>query len=264
MMRSALSLLLLLVASLVATTQPTFAAVKSESVEYTASDGTVCEGYFAWDDAVTGQRPAVLVVHQYRGPGEYEHRRAAMLAELGYLAFVCDVYGKAVRPASHEAGLAEVGKYYGDRVLFRERLFSGYDRVWDHPLFDGERIAAIGYCFGGTGVLELARDSTVLQGVVSFHGNLDTTMPARAEEVLASILVLHGAADPFVPKEQVAAFEHEMHAARADWYLIEYAGALHAFTMWGMNMPGQAKYDEAADKRSWRAMQDFFGELWGK
>jgi dienelactone hydrolase len=264
MMRSALSLLLLLVASLVATTQPTFAAVKSESVEYTASDGTICEGYFAWDDAVVGLRPAVLVVHQYRGPGEYEHKRADMLAELGYLAFVMDIYGKGVRPATHEAGLAEVGKYYANRELFRFRVQEGIYRMLAHPLCDTNRTAAIGYCFGGTGVLELARMGVDVDGVVSFHGNLDTTLPAESGEVLAKVLVLHGAADPFVPKEQVAEFEIEMTAAGADWYLTEYAYALHAFTMWGMDMPGQAKYDEAADKRSWRAMQDFFGELWGK
>src|SRR5262249_52241907 len=117
------------------------------------------------------------------------------------------------------------------------------------------------YCFGGTGVLELARSGADLKGVVSFHGNLDTTMPAGQGAVKAKLLVLAGAEDPFVPKEQVAAFEGEMKAAGADWYLTEYAHALHAFTMWGMNMPGMAMYNEAADKRSWQAMQDFFGEI---
>jgi dienelactone hydrolase len=253
-------MLLLLSLSMLMLAQPAQAAVQTETVQYMVGT-TQCEGYFAWDDAVSGKRPAILIVHQYRGPGEYEQKRAQMLAQLGYLAFVCDIYGKAVRPASHEAGLAEVGKYYGDRALFRERLAGGLDRMLENPAADRARVAAIGYCFGGTGVLELARSGADIRGVVSFHGNLDSTMPAQPGDIKCKVLALAGAADPFVPKEQVAAFEKEMDSAGVDWYLEEYGHALHAFTMWGMDMPGMAKYDAAADKRSWRAMQDFFSEI---
>ncbi len=254
------SMLLLGLAVLLCLAQPALAAVQTETVEYN-SGATVCQGYFAWDDSLSGPRPAILVVHQYRGAGEYEQKRAQMLAQLGYLAFVCDIFGKDVRPASHELGLAEVGKYYGNRPLFRERLQSGLDRLLDNPLADRTRVAAIGYCFGGTGVLELARSGADIKGVVSFHGNLDSSLPAKAGDIKCKVLALAGAADPFVPKDQVAAFEKEMEAAGVDWYFEEYGHALHAFTMWGMDMPGMAKYDEAADKRSWRAMQDFFGEI---
>ena len=259
-MNTLIRLSVLAIAANLAASQAALAAMQGETVSYQAGDAA-CEGYFAWEDAVAGPRPAVLVVHQYRGPGDYERQRASMLAEMGYLAFVCDIFGADVRPATHEAGLAEVGKYYGDRGLFRERLNAGLERMLEHPLADGERTAAIGYCFGGTGVLELARSGAPLDGVASFHGNLDTSMPAAPGGVGAKVLVLHGAADPFVPREQVHAFEDEMHAAGADWYLTEYSGALHAFTMWGMDMPGMAQYDEVADRRSWIAMQDFFEEI---
>jgi dienelactone hydrolase len=249
---------LLLAAAMLA--QPAHAAVQRETITYNAG-AVACAGYFAWDDAASGPRPAVLVVHQYQGPGDYEHKRADMLAELGYLAFVCDIYGADTRPGGHEAGLALVGQYYGDRPLLRERLAAGLARMLQHPLADAERVAAIGYCFGGTGVLELARSGAAIDGVVSFHGNLDTTMPAGPGGVKCKVFVAHGAADPFVPREQVQAFEDEMHAAGADWYLTEYSGALHAFTMWGMDMPGMAKYDVNADRRSWAAMRSFFDEI---
>lgn len=257
MLRASLCVLCL---AIVCAARPALAAVQTQTVAYN-SGSTACEGYFAWDDTFSGPRPAILIVHQYRGPGEYEQKRAQMLAELGYLAFVCDIYGKDIRPASHEEGLAQVGNFYGNRPLYRERLTSGLDRLLDNPLADRTRVAAIGYCFGGTGVLELARTGADLKGVVSFHGNLDTSLPAKAGDIKGKVLALAGADDPFVPKDQVAAFEKEMDGAGVDWYLEEYGHALHAFTMWGMDMPGMAKYDEAADKRSWRAMQDFFGEI---
>ncbi len=225
--------------------------------------GTPLEGLLVYDDAVAGPRPGVLVVHQWLGLTDNERMRARMLAELGYVALACDVYGKGVRPADTQAAAAEAGKYYGDRELFRARIAAGLAELQGHPLVDPARTAAIGYCFGGGGVLELARSGARLAGVVSFHGSLDTPLPAAAGDIQAKLLVCHGAVDPYVKPETVDGFVAEMEAAGADYQLIMYAHAVHAFTQKaaGDDPSRGAAYDAAADARSWRHMQDFFGEI---
>lgn len=238
------------------------AGVKTQTVTYTQG-GTTLEGFLAWDESSTARRPGVLVVHQWMGVTDNERMRAEMLAKLGYVALAVDVYGKGVRPTSTQEAGALAGKYKGDRALLRARLVAGLEELQRHPLVDTSRIAAIGYCFGGTAALELARSGANVAGVVSFHGALDTPTPADAKRIKGKVLVLHGADDPWVPSEQVLAFEREMRDAGVDWQLVAYGGAVHAFTQKeaGSDNSKGAAYNERADRRSWEAMRAFFAEL---
>jgi len=239
------------------------AALVEKTVEY-QHDGVTLEGFHVYDDAVTGQRPAVLVIHQWTGLTDYEKERSRMLAQLGYNVFAADIYGKGVRPVPPAAG-QEAGKYKGNRELYRGRLKAGLEELKKEEHTDPLKIAAIGYCFGGTGVLELARSGANITGVVSFHGGLDAAdgMAATKGNVTAKVLVCHGAVDPFVPTEQVQAFGKEMEEAGADWQFVAYGSAVHGFTqkMAGNDPSKGAAYNEKADKRSWDAMKTFFAEI---
>jgi dienelactone hydrolase len=238
------------------------AEVHTEMVEYKHGD-TVLQGYLAYDSAISGKRPGVLIIHQWKGLTDYEKKRAELLAKLGYTAFVVDIYGKDVRPKDAQAAGREAGKYKNDRPLLRARAQAGLEVLRRHELTDPKRIAAIGYCFGGTAVLELARSGAELAGVVSFHGGLDSPNPADGRNIKCKVLVLHGADDPHVPAKDIAAFEDELRQAKVDWQLVKYGGAVHSFTDWnaGNNASAGAAYNEAADRRSWAAMQAFFTEL---
>ena len=226
--------------------------------------GVTLEGFHVYDDAVSGKRPAVLVIHQWTGISDHEKSRSRMLAELGYNVLAADIYGQGIRPEVPAAG-KEAGKYKSDRALFRKRLLAGLAFLKADERSDESKVAAIGFCFGGTGVLELARAGTPIAGVVSFHGGLDAQqdMTAEAGKIPAKVLVLHGAVDPYVPAGQVTAFQKEMTAAKADWQMTFYGGAVHGFTQKsaGDDPAKGAAYDEAADRRSWVAMQDFFAEI---
>ncbi|MGB8352439.1 MAG: dienelactone hydrolase family protein [Chthoniobacteraceae bacterium] len=240
------------------------AALKTEMVEYKQGDTTL-EGYLSYDDSLTGKAPGVLVVHDWYGMGDYVKMRADQLAKLGYVAFAADIYGKGVRPANAKEAGAQAGKYKSDRALLRERVKAGLDVLEKNPHVDTTRVAAIGYCFGGTTVLELARSGADIAGVVSFHGGLDSPTPADAKNIKCKVLVLHGADDPFEPAEQIAAFQDEMRKGGVDWQMNYYSGAVHAFTRADVgsdNSKGIA-YNEKADKRSWQAMKDFFAEIFG-
>jgi dienelactone hydrolase len=254
-----------LLAVLLASLLPAAAAIKSGPVEYQHGSLTL-EGWQAHDDAKAGKRPAVLVVHQWLGITDYEKKRAEMLAQLGYNVLCVDIYGKGVRPPSPKEASAEAGKYKANRALLRERVNAGLAVLKKHPLTDPQRIAAIGYCFGGTTALELARSGADIAGVVSFHGALDSPAPADGGNIKCRILALHGADDPFVPAKDVDAFCAEMRAAKVDWQLVSYGGAVHSFTHWhaGTDNSKGAAYNAKADQRSWAAMKDFFAELFGK
>lgn len=239
------------------------AEVQTKVVQY--SDGNVkLEGFVAWDATRTGgAAPGVLVVHQWLGLTDYEKSRCRQLADLGYVAFALDIYGDGVRPnGPQEAGkLANV--YKQDRALYRRRLNLGLEQLRAQPGVAKQQIAAIGYCFGGTGVLELARSGAELAGVVSFHGGLDSPNPADGRNIKAKVLICHGADDPFVPAADIEAMKKELNAAGVDWQMIYYSHAVHSFTqpMAGNDNSRGAAYNERADKRSWNAMQSFFKEI---
>jgi dienelactone hydrolase len=254
-----------LLAVLLASLLPAAAAIKSGPVEYQHGSLTL-EGWQAHDEAKAGRRPAVLVVHQWLGLTDYEKKRAEMLAQLGYNVLCVDIYGKGIRPPSPKEGSAESGKYKANRALLRERVNAGLAVLKQHPLTDPQRVAAIGYCFGGTTALELARSGADIAGVVSFHGALDSPAPADGRNIKCRILALHGADDPFVPAKDVDAFCAELRAAKVDWQLVSYGGAVHSFTHWhaGTDNSKGAAYNAKADQRSWEAMKDFFAELFGK
>src|SRR5882724_7911881 len=239
----------------------TFAALHTETIEYKQGDVT-CEGYLAYDDSVKGLRPGVLVVHDWMGVGDYARMRADMFAKLGYVAFAADIYGKGVRPKDSKEAGAQAGKYKGDRALLRARVNAALDVLKKQPQVDTKRIAAIGYCFGGTTVLELARSGADVVGIVTFHGGLDT--PTRdAKNIKCKVLICHGADDPYVPAADVSALQDELRSAKVDWQMIYYSGAVHAFTRpdAGNDNSKGAAYNERADKRSWEAMKVFFAEI---
>jgi len=237
------------------------AALKTQTVDYKQGD-TVLEGYLSYDDTFTGKRPGVLVVHEWKGLNGYAKRRADMLAHLGYVAFAADIYGKGVRPESIPDAAAISGKFKADRPLLRARVNAGLDVLKSQPNVDASQLAAIGYCFGGTAVLELGRSGADVKGIVSFHGGLSSPTPQDAKNIKAKVLALHGAADPFVKPDEVAAFEKEMTDANVNYRLIKYPGAMHGFTNPdNQNTPPGALYNEAADKASWIEMQKFFKEI---
>lgn len=255
--------ILSLLACCFAITIPSNAAPVGKPVIY-QQGGVELEGYHAHDDSKTGKRPAILVIHQWTGLSDHEKRSSLKLAEMGYNVLAADIYGKGIRPQPPEAG-KEAEKYKSDRKLFRDRIEAALATLKADPLTDPSRVAVIGYCFGGTGALEAARAGMKVNGVVSFHGGLDTQpgMEATAGSPLPKILVLHGAADPYVPAAQVAAFQKEMEDAKADWQMIFYSGAMHSFTHKeaGDDPSKGAAYQETADRRSWEAMRAFFAEI---
>jgi dienelactone hydrolase len=255
-MKTTLTLLLSLGWALTAAAQ-----IHTETIEYRQGD-TVLEGYLAYDASIKGKRPGVLIVHQWKGLTDYEKKRAQMLAGLGYAAFAVDVYGKGVRPQTPEQAGAEAGKYKKDRNLLRARVQAGLAALQQQAMVDPQQVAAIGYCFGGTAVIELARSGAQIAGVVSFHGGLDSPHPEEGRNIHCKVLALHGADDPHVPAKDLAAFEDEMRQGQVDWQLVKYGGAVHSFTDWNAGTDPQrgAAYNQRADQRSWEAMKTFLAE----
>lgn len=239
--------------------------ISEEAVEYT-SDGTVCEGWHAFDDQVEGPRPAVLIVHQWTGLTDYEKMRARMLVKLGYNVFAADVYGKGVRPEGMPECAVQSGKYKSDRKLYRTRLNDALELLKKDPRTDASKVAAIGYCFGGTGVIELARSGADVVGVVSFHGGLDSPAPEDGKKIKGEVLALHGADDPFVPADDITAFEKELKDAGVEYELVKYPGAVHSFTQKkaGNDNSKGAAYNKEADEKSWEAMKAFLARLFAE
>lgn len=239
------------------------AAIVERPLEYKSGE-VLCEGWQAYDDAVAGQRPGVLVIHQWTGVSDHEKEAARRLAALGYNVLVADLYGKGVRPQPPAAG-KEAGKYKADRALLRARANDALKALADDARTDKSRLAATGYCFGGTAAIELARSGAALKGVVSFHGGLDSPAPADGRNIKARILALHGADDPFVPSKDITAFEAEMKAADIRYELVRYPGAVHSFThkAAGGDKSKGAAYDAEADRDSWRRMEQFLKEGFG-
>jgi dienelactone hydrolase len=242
--------------------------IRGEPVEYSAG-GTTMKGYLAYDDARSGKRPGILVVHEWWGQNEYARRRARMLAELGYVALAVDMYGEG-KVAQHPD---DAGKFSGEirknMDLGRERFLAARKVLQEYRFTDSKRIGAIGYCFGGSVVLQMARDGVDLGGVASFHGGLTTTSSAKPGAIKARVLVLTGADDKFVPPEQVEEFETEMKSAGADFRVISYPGAMHSFTNPDADANGKKfnlplAYNAEADRKSWEEMQRFFAKIFAK
>jgi dienelactone hydrolase len=230
----------------------------------TYTDGaTKLAGYVARPVMVNGKVPGVVVIHQWMGLTDHERRVSDDLAKLGYVALAADIYGEGVHPKD----TAEAGKlamtYKGDRALYRRRIAVALETLKAQKGVDASRLAVIGFCFGGTGALEAARAGLSVRGVVSFHGGLDVPTGYKAEPISAKVLVCHGADDPFVPAKDVATFQDEMRQAKADYVFVAYGGAVHAFTQKeaGNDNSKGAAYNEAAQRRSWQHMKDFFGEI---
>jgi len=237
------------------------AELKTQVIEYKQGDA-VLEGYLSYDTSFVGKRPGVVVVHEWKGLNDYAKKRSDMLAKLGYVAFAVDIYGKGIRPRTFEQAGAEAGKYKGNRPLLRQRVLAGLDVLKAQTNVDTSKLAAIGYCFGGTTVLELARLGADIKGVVSFHGGLSSPTPQDAKNIKARILVLHGADDPFVSPSEVADFENEMKQAGIKYQLIKYPGAMHGFTNpANTGEPKGALYNKEADEKSWEKMKEFFKEI---
>ncbi len=240
------------------------ASLKTETIEYKQGD-TALEGYLAYDDSIQGKAPGVVVVHDWMGNSEFSKKKADDLAKLGYVAFAADIYGKGVRPKDRTEAAAQAGAYKKDRPLLRARVQAALAELLKRPNVDATKIGAIGFCFGGTTVLELARSGADVAGVVSFHGGLDSPTPDDAKNIKGKVLVLHGADDKFVNPD-VPAFQEEMRKGNVDWQFISYGGAVHSFAnpkAGNDNSTGSA-YNEKADKRSWQAMKDFFAEIFAK
>ena len=250
MKRRTFSLLFL---ALAAFTSAAFAKVKTQTITY--KDGSAeLEGFLAYNDTKSSLSPGVLVIHDWTGLQDYAKSRATQLAELGYVAFAADIYGKGVRPTDPKECAVQAGTYKNDLPLLRRRVLLGLDELKKHAGTDTAKLAAIGYCFGGTSALELARSGADVRGVVSFHGGLSTSKPAKPGDIKARILVCHGGADTHVNAE-VPGFKAEMEKAKAKMEFITYEGAQHGFTK-----PGPA-YQAKADKESWAAMKKFFAEI---
>ncbi|HUI44584.1 MAG TPA: dienelactone hydrolase family protein [Nitrospirota bacterium] len=241
------------------------AKIIAKTVEYNAA-GSVMKGYLAYDSSMKSKGPGILVVDEWWGLTDNGRRRARMLAELGYTALVADMYGEgkqAGNPTEAAAMSSEVMNNFG---VARARFSAAEDLLKKQPTVDDARIAAIGFCFGGGVILNVARQGTDLKGVVSFHGSLGAVEPAGPAGIKTKILVLQGGADKFVTPDKVEEFKKEMNAAGADYRVIVYPGATHAFTnpratALGKKFNLPIAYNEKADKESWQAMKTFFGEI---
>jgi dienelactone hydrolase len=234
--------------------------VQTTDIEY-SFDGIRLVGELSVDDSRRGKRPAILVSHEGGGLTDHARNRARALAELGYVAFALDYFGDG-RPVPADQAGARFAELNGDRLRTRAIAQAGLDVLLSSEHADSSQVAAIGYCFGGTLSLELARGGAALQAVVGFHSGLATDRPAPAGNIIAPVLVCIGADDPFIPADQRLAFEEEMRGAGADWRLNLYGGAVHSFTNPEADGSNPAlKYDRRADERSWRAMLDLFGEV---
>ena len=238
------------------------AEVQTREITY-EHDGTSFRGTLAWDDSLQGKRPGVLVVHEWWGLNDYVRDRARQLAEMGYVAFAVDMYG-ADKVTEHPAQAQEwMSQIVANVDQWRDRAMKGLELLRAEERVDASRLAAIGYCFGGATVMQLAYAGADVDGVVSFHGSLPPAPDEALDDIKASILAAHGSQDSFVPAERVAAFQAQLDKANADWQLHVYAGARHGFTNPDAGDYGLdgLRYDAEADRRSWASMQSFFDEV---
>ncbi|MEQ1529993.1 MAG: dienelactone hydrolase family protein [Methylococcales bacterium] len=236
-------------------------AIISNTVGYLDGD-VLLEAFFAFDDAITKRRPAVLINHTWAGRDEFVAGKAKKLAELGYVGFAVDMYGKGILGSGPEENAKLMQPFMADRAMLQKRMQAALAAVKLMPWVDDSKIAAIGFCFGGLCVLDLARTGADLKGVVSFHGLLAPADNIKDTPIKAKILAMHGHDDPLGPVAQAVAFEDEMTKAGADWQLLTFGHTMHAFTNPVANDPGRGMlYNSVADRRSWLAMQNFLAEI---
>lgn len=244
------------------------AAIKTQEVPYQSADGTRLIGYYAYDDSIKGPRPGVVVVHEWWGLNDYAKRRARDLAGLGYSALAIDMYGDGKNTEHPKDAMAFMQAALKDSSAASARFQAGLELLKQQPQTDPQKLAAIGYCFGGAVVLNAARQGVPLAGVVSFHGALATQTPATPGTVKAKILVEHGASDSMVTAANVAAFKTEMDEAGADYRFVSLEGAKHGFSNPDADRLGHGEhggpdigYNKAADEKSWADMQAFLKKI---
>jgi dienelactone hydrolase len=240
------------------------AKVVSQAVTYD-HEGTVLEGYMAYDDALEGKLPGILVVHEWWGLNDFVRSRVDKLAGLGYVAFALDMYGKGIF-TKDPSKAKELSSHFRGKPIMRKRALAGLNILKANDRVDISRIAAIGYCFGGTTVLELAYSGTDINGVVSFHGGLTAAKPEDYNRIKAKILICHGAEDTFISADEIRAFHDSMRQSRTDWQMISFGGAVHSFTSPAADHAGieGVAYHRKSDERSWNYMQVFFREIFSQ
>lgn len=244
---------------------PVSAEVQVKAVDYRDGD-TRLHGYFAWDDAIEGRRPGVIVVHEWWGLDDYARRRAEALARLGYVAFAVDMYGEGRVTEHADEAQAWMKQINANVAQWQRRALLGVDILRKHEFVDPTRVAAIGYCFGGATVMQMAYSGADLKGVASFHGSLPVPTGEQAAAIRSSVMVAHGSADAYVPAEQIAKFTAAMEESGVDWQMVFYGGARHSFTVPGADARGNPNlaYNEKADRRSWSQLQAFLEEVFGR
>ena len=236
-------------------------AIISNTVNY-LDGGTLLQAFFAYDDAFDGRRPAVLICHAWGGRDEFVNNKAKQLAELGYVAFALDMYGQGVLGANPEENALLMQPFIDDRELLQKRIDAALYAVKLLPWVDDSKVAAVGFCFGGLCVLDLARMGADIKGVVSFHGLLNAPDKSAPKPVLAKVLALHGYDDPMATDDMIKAFCQEMTDLNVDWQMHNYGNTVHAFTNPVANNPSFGTvYNEIADKRSWQTMKNFLEEV---
>lgn len=226
-------------------------------------DGQPYESRLVFDSGDASSRPGLLMAPNWMGVSEGAEKIAQAVAEQGYVVFLADLYGQGTRPQNNDQAGAAMMPLKDDRALLRKRMQAALDQLLaqtDAPV-DADKVATFGFCFGGCCSLELARTGANLKAAVSFHGTLDTPNPADAKNIKGAVLVLHGASDPLVPKEQLPAFEAEMNEAGVDWQLLSYGGAVHSFTDPHAQTPGMMQYDEKTAKRAFVSMHNLLDEV---
>ncbi|MGD0835078.1 MAG: dienelactone hydrolase family protein [Polyangia bacterium] len=235
---------------------------KRRTVDYTIGDQAF-EGVFFYPESAKGKVPGVVMVHNWMGVTGETEKQAERVARLGLAVFAVDVYGKGVRPKDMREAAAVSGRYKSDRKLLRERLVRGLDVLRHQKEVDPAKVIAVGYCFGGTGVIELARAGADVAAVVSFHGGLDSPNPADGKNIKAKVVALQGADDPFVKPADIAAFQNEMRSNKVDWEMTIYGGAVHSFTdtSAGNDPTKGGAYNPTADKRSFEVLTDLVHDL---
>jgi dienelactone hydrolase len=238
------------------------AQVQDKTIEYQDGD-TALRGHLYWDDRFEGKRPGVLVVHEWWGLNSYARMRARMLAESGYVAFAPDMYGDDKVTEHANEAKAWMEQITSNLDAWQQRAKLGLEQLKEQDQVDPSRLAAIGYCFGGATVLQMAYAGMDVKGVASFHGSLPPATAEQQQNIKAKILVAHGAADSFVPAERVDAFIQALDAAGANWEMDIYGGARHSFTVPDAERKGidNLKYDPQADRRAWQRLIGFLGEL---